>query len=1412
MAVADFIVKLGVDNKALEVGIKQADKQLDQITDKQVKLSVDSGSALAEISKIENKDVELEVDVSAFDKLQAEFQQASSKADGLKADLKSALAAGDADGVKKLRADLKAAEADAADLGKKIEGIEKSASKVSLGDGLKKSIGDAKSALSSGNITGAFEGLKGAIGNLPPQAAAAGAALVAVGGALKSGVDSAKAFAAAQKQVALQTGLSGESLEALSDSAKNAFVKGVGESADEALRIVGSLKQSLGETVPVEELDKVAIRANQVGKALGVETPELVAKLSPVIKQFGGDFNQVLNSVAATAQNGVADVGGLIDTFNEFAPNAKEAGLSAEEFAGRLSLASNAGVKDLAKVGDGYKELNNRIKSGDLAAQVGTIAGPVGRSLQDLAKLAQEGQITAEEFGVQYTKILDDAAKQGQITAAEQGRALTAAFGSIAEDIGTENTTIVFGTKLDQKALAAQAKAAGETIDKNVATQDPFGELQKGFQLFLQGVGGPLLDAINRVGAALGKIFGTGEDAGATFEKFGEIVGNVLVGLIEPALAFYDTIAAIVEGVRSAIGFVSDLFSSDEAQTAVNKTAKAATEAQGKQKKNQASLIADAKKLVGENKLNAQAVSDLAKKYGISAEEAQKAVNSSKEIAAAVADAALQVNTLSQNFANAQAAASTGATTTRQAIAGIEQEIAKAKAAGDKALVDKLTARRKELFEEAKRNVKTQRQLDKALDAATYTTDPAARKARAAALEELKDQATKAEQLISANKIAETVTRERAINEIERKFAIESLRNQIAGIDANTVAGRQQIADLQKQITQTEKDFAQQRIEIEASEATRRFAILQTSQQLRNDAIVANNTSLIARLQRNVDALGFGDVNRLVKASTDAIQLQTDAALKALIESTPEFQKAAERIQFELEKGIIVDPAEAQKQLIEVRASILQSLTSTEGGNVLGDQIKAILDDAKVQAADVARTIRDAAADTLVSEMALPTLKVLEEQVRVLEKQRDVLLQNADLTDESRKLIEEAYAKAIDKVRTKSLDPFKMTLQGIAQNLSGLEITIDNEGAVEALNEVLAANEEVIASFEEGKMTYQEALGSLQQATEVGFTSTLSNVAQQVLQTIADATQATVDTTLQGISTLQAELNAYANDEVAVAKERARQLEEIANNSVLAEEERQRRIAEIRAATNEEIVAQSVEGKNAADKIVKAQNDAYVQLGANAAAQFATLIANGADATDALKQIAFDTLDALVPILVAQITGISLASPESVLSGGTAGLLKAVALTAVLKGIIAAARSSFADGGYTGDGGKYQPAGVVHKGEFVAPQSMTRKHRGLLEHLYANKPLEAFPDVKKMLDANRITVADELRSTIYAPSTVSTTVGVDMSPLVSEVRAMREQLESMQVLQKTATDVVVSADKDSVIREIRKANFRKTRR
>jgi len=50
-------------------------------------------------------------------------------------------------------------------------------------------------------------------------------------------------------------------------------------------------------------------------------------------------------------------------------------------------------------------------------------------------------------------------------------------------------------------------------------------------------------------------------------------------------------------------------------------------------------------------------------------------------------------------------------------------------------------------------------------------------------------------------------------------------------------------------------------------------------------------------------------------------------------------------------------------------------------------------------------------------------------------------------------------------------------------------------------------------------------------------------------------------------------------------------------------------------------------------------------------------------------------------------------------------------ITAVLSGISQAKGFlGFAEGGYTGEGGKYQVAGVVHAGEFVVPQETVRAY------------------------------------------------------------------------------------------------------
>jgi hypothetical protein len=74
----------------------------------------------------------------------------------------------------------------------------------------------------------------------------------------------------------------------------------------------------------------------------------------------------------------------------------------------------------------------------------------------------------------------------------------------------------------------------------------------------------------------------------------------------------------------------------------------------------------------------------------------------------------------------------------------------------------------------------------------------------------------------------------------------------------------------------------------------------------------------------------------------------------------------------------------------------------------------------------------------------------------------------------------------------------------------------------------------------------------------------------------------------------------------------------------------------------------------------------------------------------------------------------TVASPAIGAAFAAAAVLQGLNNLAAINGI------QFAEGGYTGDGGKYQPAGIVHRGEYVVPQSVVKSpaaqyHLGSLE-------------------------------------------------------------------------------------------------
>ena len=99
---------------------------------------------------------------------------------------------------------------------------------------------------------------------------------------------------------------------------------------------------------------------------------------------------------------------------------------------------------------------------------------------------------------------------------------------------------------------------------------------------------------------------------------------------------------------------------------------------------------------------------------------------------------------------------------------------------------------------------------------------------------------------------------------------------------------------------------------------------------------------------------------------------------------------------------------------------------------------------------------------------------------------------------------------------------------------------------------------------------------------------------------------------------------------------------------------------------------------------------------------------------------------ALTLIEIAANSALAVAKAAAAGNGIATALTVAAAVIALASGFAQAraqaqSAASFAVGGYTGDGGKYQPAGIVHKGEFVITKEKTQKYRPILEAIHAGR-------------------------------------------------------------------------------------------
>lgn len=288
--------------------------------------------------------------------------------------------------------------------------------------------------------------------NLKAVATAASVAALSVGMVVgvKKGAealfDLGKAAQNADRVISQTTGATGERLEELSDTYKNVYKNGFGESMESVASDVAKISNA---TLLVgKELEDATEKAYLLSDAYGYDVADSAQTASILMKTFGLESEKAYGLMAAGAQYGADANGDLLDILQEYSGQYEDLGLSSDQFMASLLTASEEGIYSLDKVGDAVKEFNIRSKDGsDSSAEA---FNALGFNADDLFTSFAEGGAESEAAFfdvVNAINQLEDPLKKNQI-----GVAL---FGSQFEDVGDGILPIL--ASIEESTIASES-------------------------------------------------------------------------------------------------------------------------------------------------------------------------------------------------------------------------------------------------------------------------------------------------------------------------------------------------------------------------------------------------------------------------------------------------------------------------------------------------------------------------------------------------------------------------------------------------------------------------------------------------------------------------------------------------------------------------------------------------------------------------------------------------------------------------------------------------------------------------------------------------------------------------------------------------------------------------------------------
>lgn len=274
-------------------------------------------------------------------------------------------------------------------------------------------------------VSGIGKGLSVAASVGAAVASAVGGAAVATGAfAVNSAVDMDKAL----NGLAASTGASTDEMEEYETVLKKVYANNYGEnfqSIADTMAVVRQQMSGISDT-DMQTLTEAAFAFEDIS---GYSPEESLRAANSLMNQFGVTAEEAYNLMVQGQQQGLDFSGELLDSINEYAPQFKKMGFSAEDMFNIFKSGAESGAFNLDKIGDAVKE--NAIRVIDLSESTTIAFTALGLDASQMASEFGAGGETAEKA---FQKVMvglqsiEDPVKRNQIG--------TALWGTMWEDLG----------------------------------------------------------------------------------------------------------------------------------------------------------------------------------------------------------------------------------------------------------------------------------------------------------------------------------------------------------------------------------------------------------------------------------------------------------------------------------------------------------------------------------------------------------------------------------------------------------------------------------------------------------------------------------------------------------------------------------------------------------------------------------------------------------------------------------------------------------------------------------------------------------------------------------------------------------------------------------------------------------------